>query len=504
MTVGTNYACGITYQDLQNLYGTQTGGGTATVDNNVASLANESDTTSFSVSESGETCTDGKDDGKIGVFSALGNAVKGAVNGLCSGVKGMFCDENGFSLKNTAKSAAMIGACFIPGVGPFVAAGLCTVGLVKGATGMAKSISAAASAETDAEAKEAFQSLGSSTLTTGLSAVGLKGATGAIVKSAGYESILGKGTSTTETIQSSIGEKGIINTAKDLVSESVTKPYADAIETGMQAGTKGSIKQIGGVTKEVVKTGAKGTAENMIGAAKTIKNDISNTYNKLTGKTGTGTAEQIANQLSTKKTTITADDIKVGKEVQVDGKTYSITEGTDGNNLSYSLKSTKPTKTTTYIEPENLQENVSLDKLDKTGFSEKDISKIENLNTNQSYTTENGTKITKTTDGYSSTETSATKTTIYENVSTDKLSQLVGEDIATDINTQLKANEYLGKGNETIYIKGENGTTYYYEPPKNTLSSETNVSPTIAKINNATNNTNYTYTPIITDVAEEI
>lgn len=461
------------------------------------------------VSNSTEACTDGKDDGKIGFFSAAGNFVKGAVNGLANGIKGMFCDKEGnFSLGNTLKSAAIIGSCFIPGVGPFIAAGLCVVGVAKGTTGIIKSISAASNAQTDAEAKEAFQSLGSNSLTTGLSIAGLKGATNVIAKSSGFESVLGK----TNSVRSSIVNTGIRSTAKQL-STSITNPYSGAVSTGLSkasgTGIKGNISRAYNVSKEVVKTGAEGTANNIIGAAKTIKEQTSNTYNKLTGKTGTGSLEKVAKKLSTKNNKLTASDIETAinkGEITVGNKTYNISQV--GDDITYSLKNT----TTNIYTKENtstLQEKVSLENLDKTGFSQTDISKIENLKTNQSYTTKNGIKITKTDAGYSSTRlATGSKTTIYENVQADKLSKIVGKDLAADINTQLTSNTYLGVGDDVVYIQGKNGIQYYYEPKTNTLTTCSDISTLKADVNNfidgATNTSGYTYTPIISELAQKI
>lgn len=127
-----------------------------------------------------------EDDGKVGFFSGLCSIVKGAVKGIANGIKGMFTDENGkFSLWKTIKSAATVAACFIPGVGPFISAGLCAYGVIKGGTGVVKGISAAANAKTDAEKHAALESIGANGATAVASAYGLKGSVGAIAKNMG-------------------------------------------------------------------------------------------------------------------------------------------------------------------------------------------------------------------------------------------------------------------------------------------------------------------------------
>ena len=126
----------------------------------------------YYVSESGETCTDGKDDGKIGFFGAIGNAIKGIGKTIVNGVKGMFTDSEGkFSLGKTLLSIGTVALCIaVPAVG--VAA--CAVGGVMGAVQVGKGIYSAATAETDAEAKEAWQNIGGGAFTAAISVVGAK------------------------------------------------------------------------------------------------------------------------------------------------------------------------------------------------------------------------------------------------------------------------------------------------------------------------------------------
>ncbi len=135
----------------------------------------ENDSVSFKSSKSSsssEECTDGKDDGKIGFFSAAWNTIKGAGKTLVNGVKGMFTDKEGnFSLGKTLLSAATVAACIaFPAVG--VAA--CVVGGTMGAVQLGKGVYKAATAETDAEAKQAWQDVGGGALTVGMSVAGAK------------------------------------------------------------------------------------------------------------------------------------------------------------------------------------------------------------------------------------------------------------------------------------------------------------------------------------------
>ena len=122
------------------------------------------------VSSKGNTCTDGNDDGKIGILSVIGNTIEGVGKTALNMVKG--------AVQHPFKTAAVIGACCIPVVGPVIAGGLAVYGTVKGVSTVASGVSTALSATTDAEAKDAWESVGEGTFTAGASALALKGSAG--------------------------------------------------------------------------------------------------------------------------------------------------------------------------------------------------------------------------------------------------------------------------------------------------------------------------------------
>lgn len=117
--------------------------------------------------KNGNVCTDGKDDGKIGLGSKIWNTVKGAGKGLLNMVGG--------ALKHPIKTALGVAACFIPVVGPVIGAGFAAYGLFNGVKTIANGVKAANAADTDAEAKAAWQNIGNGTFTTVASAIALKG-----------------------------------------------------------------------------------------------------------------------------------------------------------------------------------------------------------------------------------------------------------------------------------------------------------------------------------------
>lgn len=121
-----------------------------------------------------------KDDGNIGFFKALKNFGKGVAKFFT----GMFTDEKGnFSILQTLKTAAIavgVGAVTVLTAGTAVPAMIAAAGIGISAIGMGKAAINIATAETDAEAEAAWQSLGSNTTAGALALAGAK----AVAKSA--------------------------------------------------------------------------------------------------------------------------------------------------------------------------------------------------------------------------------------------------------------------------------------------------------------------------------
>lgn len=246
------------------------------------------DVSVFSASSDSSECTDGKDDGKIGFFSAFGSTLKGAVKGVVNGIKGMFTDDEGnFSLTKTLKTAALTAACFIPGVGPVIAGGLCAYGAVKGGIGVAKGVAAVANATTDAEAKAAFESIGANGVATAASVAGLKASTGAIVKNMGGEagSISSNVSTIAGKLKSSVAEGTGITGKLSNAANTLTGNYYKGTWSSATEGASGIKKYIKG-TKAVVTQGADGTAQNIVKTGQAINEKVKNTTDKITGKTG--------------------------------------------------------------------------------------------------------------------------------------------------------------------------------------------------------------------------
>lgn len=124
------------------------------------------------------TCTDGVDDGKIGIDGVLINLGEGILKGFADGITGMFTDSNGnFSLAKTLTTIAIGGLCVaFPAVG--VAA--CAIGAVSGGTQLVKGAVAASKATTDAEAKAAWENIGAGGSTVVGCVLGAKASVGAM------------------------------------------------------------------------------------------------------------------------------------------------------------------------------------------------------------------------------------------------------------------------------------------------------------------------------------
>ncbi len=133
------------------------------------------------VSSQENTCTDGVDDGKIGLLSVVGNIVEGAGKSVVNAVKGAFTDESGnFSITKTLTTVGVSALCIaVPAVGVALAG----VGAVTGGTKFVSGVATALNAETDAEAKDAWEQVGEGALTVGLSATGAKASMKAVQNS---------------------------------------------------------------------------------------------------------------------------------------------------------------------------------------------------------------------------------------------------------------------------------------------------------------------------------
>ena len=171
----------VKWQQLQTEYLNQNSAARRNYSTNALSSSLSGAQTDEFVSSKGNTCTDGADDGKIGVASALGNIVEGAGKSIINGIKGAFTDSEGnFSILKTLGTIGVGAACVaFPAVG-LVLAG---VGVVTGGAKLATGVANAMNAETDAEAKDAWEQVGEGGLTAGLSAVGVKASLGAVQSS---------------------------------------------------------------------------------------------------------------------------------------------------------------------------------------------------------------------------------------------------------------------------------------------------------------------------------
>lgn len=157
-------------------------------------------------------CTDGKNDGKIGFFSAIGNIFKGAVKSVVNTVKDI--------VTNPVKLLGAVATAALCVVFPPAGLALAGVGIATGAAKMIGGVANAMGAKTDAEAKAAWQQVGEGGVVLGASIVGAK----ASVKSMGAGSAI-KG----RLVDPSTGKVKLTNVFKD---GGKFKPVKGATEFG--------------------------------------------------------------------------------------------------------------------------------------------------------------------------------------------------------------------------------------------------------------------------------
>ncbi len=112
-------------------------------------------------------CTDGSDDGKLSFWENIKYAAKGVVNSILSIPKAI--------IENPVQAIAMTALCCMPGIGPLAMGALAALGVFNGVKQIGNAISIANDATSDAEAKYAWENIGSGAFQTGVSLFGLRG-----------------------------------------------------------------------------------------------------------------------------------------------------------------------------------------------------------------------------------------------------------------------------------------------------------------------------------------
>lgn len=217
----------------------------------------------------GNTCTDGADDGKISFFSKVTNVAQGAVRGVTNMVKN--------AVKHPFKTALMVGACCIPVVGPAIGAGFAAYGLGQGAKQIAESYANAKAIEqaggSDADVKAAYENIGAGGTTVGLSVIGLKASTSALKTQL-------KGGSTTVQKLGEVKGQGAAKIAKTAVEEGLKETGSNALKMGKgfidkaknaKDGLIETIKDPKGKLESIAESAGK-KAENFVDKAKGLKN----------------------------------------------------------------------------------------------------------------------------------------------------------------------------------------------------------------------------------------
>lgn len=408
------------------------------------------------VSQKGNTCTDGNDDGKIGIFSKIGNTIEGVGKTAVNMVKG--------AVKHPFKTAAMIGACFIPVVGPFIAGGLATYGVAKGVSTVASGVSTAMSATNDAQAKDAWESIGEGTFTAGLSGLALKGSAGQL------KSQLNGGSTTVNALKK-LKTDNPNATVGDFAQKAISEGIKETGAKGMEfAGA--AVKKVSNAFKkgrEYVDIAKNSTPEEL---AQIAKDKVGTTADKAGLK-----AKEVVDNASGKIKDVKAKYSKKGRAAAKAEKSAAIekqiTEGTrieiDGKNLPKGVTKAKggyqkvdgdttslynskgeltqqviksSDQTITYKYKAGTKQTVSKSIADKNGNSAEYKNFDDNLYAkNENKTTVDGSKTT-------------TKTTNNE-TGTIKIQRKIDNKTANST--------YYNKNTKTGYLKKTDGSTVYVE-----------------------------------------
>ncbi len=180
-------------------------------------------------SSKGNTCTDGKDDGKIGLASAVGNIAQGAGKGVLNAVKGAFTNSQGkFSILKTAATLGIGALCV---TFPAVGLAACAIGGVTGGAKLATGVLNAVNAKTDSEAKDAWEAVGEGGVTVAASVAGAKASYNAVQATASAASSTGTSAVAQLGKEASILQKASA-LGKDMVSS--TKFNASNIKGGIE------------------------------------------------------------------------------------------------------------------------------------------------------------------------------------------------------------------------------------------------------------------------------
>lgn len=461
MSTGIDY--GSYSYDLVNKYGkyaqyVENANNIATNKTTTATTTSNGTTTySSKISDAGlfaNKCTDGSDDGQINGISKFLN--------ICEGVLGMGKNLVTNAIKHPIKSAGMVALCCIPYVGPALAIGMGAYGIYSGVKQIEYASEVAENATTDAEAKAAYENMGSAGATIGLSALAVKGGVGTM-KSNIQSGIASYKSGGVEQLASDTA-----STAMNNIKNVFSAPFRKAKQT------YDAMKDSSGkITWDSVSNYAK------------------NQWDKLTTKTtekasnfGKKVDEKIQNSKDNHTTLKRLKD-GVGKEgsniTKRGGKYYELLD--DGTTIEYSLSGAKVSETTVmgnksttkYANGKTVVEDV-INNADgtttvKTETIDGDITTIEQYQLNVKGKTTNSQKITRNNaTGYETMKNS--------DGSSYKMNTNTGESINVNPNGNSKKTYF--DGNETVDFKSLNAKKQI-EVQKN-VTDTTSTKSTIDKV----------------------
>ncbi len=348
---------------------------------------------SLSSSETTSKSTDGKDDGKISLWEKVKSGVSGAAKGIINGVADILSDPKKIAL--TAGAIALSIACPPAGVA------LAAVGAAGGAIQVGKGIYNATKATTDAEAKEAFENIGSGTLQVGLSVVGAKaglkncgnttaaitaessgGISGAVYKAGNVAKAFGKDATTSLARNTKLGAN-IASSLDDAGSNATFGTKATAVKNGATKTLSDSTSTLrGNVNQQGI---FKGTYKTAADSIKNLKETGYSELNNNASKAQTKLKTAVENLDDTKYSSLkemkldTADDISTFQKAVSETKDLTTKEKITLNSIAETaeknLKKIEKIDNTIVEKSEAIAKKVEKGKLDEIKAEEK-LSKL--------------------------------------------------------------------------------------------------------------------------------
>ena len=454
------------------------------------------------INESGYACTDESDDGQISTWEK----VKCVGNGIFNSITGMITG----AFKNPLKTAAMVGLCCIPVVGPIAMGYFAAQGLISGIKQIAQAAEISDNATSDAEAKYAWENIGSGGFQAGTSLLGLKGA-GSLFKSqiasSSTVAAIKSGASVGEIAKTAISETAknagaIIETVKNKTIKAgngVKNIYKGIKDNGFSNYVNGKFTQFKKWGKTKTENFGNNLQEKIDNFGKdqngtSLADRIKNKFSKSAKTKRQANADAAAKQLEELKANPNAQKTSSGYEVKetgAGGKEITRVYDSKGYLKETTRKTTQNGVTTTETVSYSRNNAITSKKTTQapaegtTGTTIETVDTYGKLGSHKTTTT----STTKNADGTTTKTVDSTKQTTFGNTVKSKTTDSISADGQTTNTYKFKTNERTGvtykkstSGNTTTTVRSNAKTPYEVETTTQTVDGKA-TSNTTYKVN---------------------